>query len=293
MRSLSTSRVPDRRASTRRTVSPAEPPGPATTTVSAASEPSVRSSTGSSSSTSTRPSTGTPAAASTESVMPATSSMTIAPGSFTPSARSARSAAHVPITVTATKKSTRPACENGTSHSTSTVTTLATVPGATGAQPTPPTVAIATVSRSVAESVRLRTPPNELVPFPLGDAHAREASRRGGAVAKIDDAVDLRRLARCAAFPREGGILARPVHEDVDHGAHELGVALERHDVVRILDDRRALGRGLGVDLIGEVGRRRALFRRIREHAESIEAGVVEEAQEILERSGRLAGEAD
>src|SRR5439155_1467120 len=85
----------------------------------------------------------------------------------------------------------------------------------------------------------------------------------------------------------------RPACENVDHAAHELGVALERHDVVRILDDRRALGRGLGVDLIGEVGRRRALFRRIREHAESIEAGVVEEAQEILERSGRLAGEAD
>src|SRR5213596_2174606 len=64
MRSLSTSRVPESRARTRRTVSPADPPGPATTTASGASGPSARSIAASSSSTSTRPSTGTPAATS-------------------------------------------------------------------------------------------------------------------------------------------------------------------------------------------------------------------------------------
>src|SRR5882762_5177888 len=89
---------------------------------------------------------------STESVMPATSSITIAPGSLLPSARSACPAAHVPITATKTKKSTSPARENGTNQSRRTVSALATVPGATGAKPAPPTVAMASATRVVADT---------------------------------------------------------------------------------------------------------------------------------------------
>src|SRR5881296_3699626 len=231
---------------------------------------------------------------STASVIPATSSMTIAPGSLAPSARSACWAAHVPITATATKNTTSPARENGTIQSTTAVSALATVPGATGAQPTPPTVARATATRVVVERVRLGALADELVAFHLGDAHAREAPRReGGAVAEIDDAVDLGRLAGRAALPRERRVLARPVHEHVDDGAHEPGVALPRDPVLNVLDDGRTLGGELRVDLIGIVGRRRAGFGRVREHAEPVEARVLEEREELLERGGRLAREAD
>src|SRR3989475_6179615 len=217
----------------------------------------------------------------TDSVMPATSSITMAPGSLPPSARSACSAAHVPIRVTATKKRTRPARENGTSHSRSTVSALATVPGATGAHPAPPTVAMTSATRVVVESGGLSRGAtaspgrperwggvgghlgaphvsDELVAFHLGDARAREVPRReGGAVAEIDDTVDLGRLAGRAALPRERRVLARPVHEHVDDGAHEPGVALPRDPVLNVLDDGRTLGGELRVDLIGIVGRRR------------------------------------
>src|SRR5216117_3797708 len=201
----------------------------------------------------------------TDSVMPATSSITMAPGSLPPSARSACSAAHVPIRVTATKKRTRPARENGTSHSRSAVSALATVPGATGAHPAPPTVAMTSATRVVVETGRLHPLADELVAFHLGDARAREVPRReGGALAEIDDAVDLGRLAGRAALPREGGVLARPVHEHVDDRTDQLRGALERARVVRVLDDRGALGRELGIHLIGEAGRRSSLFRRVR-----------------------------
>src|SRR5947207_3036797 len=230
----------------------------------------------------------------TDSVMPATSSITMAPGSLPPSARSACSAAHVPIRVTATKKRTRPARENGTSHSRSAVSALATVPGATGAHPAPPTVAMTSATRVVVETGRLHPLADELVAFHLGDARAREVPRReGGAVAEIDDAVDLGRLAGRAALPRERRVLARPVHEHVDDGAHEPGVALPRDPVLNVLDDGRTLGGELRVDLIGIVGRRRAGFGRVREHAEPVEARVLEEREELLERGGRLAREAD
>src|SRR5881409_613655 len=250
---------------------------------------------------------------STASVISATSSMTIAPGSLAPSARSACWAAHVPITATATKNTTSPARENGTIQSTTAVSALATVPGATGAQPTPPTVARATATRSRrAQAVPGRDegwgvwgamsgPPtsvarlaDELVAFHLGDAHAREAPRReGGAVAEIDDAVDLGRLAGGAAFPRERGILARPVHEDVEHRADALGVAVERDRIVQVLHDGGALGGHLRVDLVGKVRRRRPAFGRVREHAKAVEARLVEEAEQVVEGGGRLAGEAD
>src|SRR2546425_5207657 len=230
----------------------------------------------------------------TDSVMPATSSITMAPGSLPPSARSACSAAHVPIRVTATKKRTRPARENGTSHSRSTVSALATVPGATGAHPAPPTVAMTSATRVVVETGRLHPLADELVAFHLGDARAREVPRReGGAVAEIDDAGDLGRLAGRAALPRERRVLARPGHEHVDDGAHEPGVALPRDPVLNVLDDGRTLGGELRVDLIGIVGRRRAGFGRVREHAEPVEARVLEEREEVLERGGRLARETD
>src|SRR5438034_1369362 len=165
----------------------------------------------------------------TDSVMPATSSITMAPGSLPPSARSACSAAHVPIRVTATKKRTRPARENGTSHSRSAVSALATVPGATGAHPAPPTVAMTSATRVVVETGRLHPLADELVAFHLGDARAREVPRReGGAVAEIDDAVDLGRLAGRAALPRERRVLARPVHEHVVAVLH--GHVHVRHD---------------------------------------------------------------
>src|SRR6266850_2776583 len=254
---------------------------------------------------------------STDSVMPATSSITIAPGSLVPSDRSAWSAAHVPITATARKKRTRPARENGTSHSRSTVSALATVPGATGAHPAPPTVAIASATRVLAESGGLSRGAtaspgrperwggggghlgaphvsDELVAFHLDDARAREAPRReGGAVAEIDDAVDLGRLAGRAALPRERRVLARPVHEHVDDRADELGVTVESDPILRVLDDGGAFGRDFRVHLIGEVGRRRPAFGRAREHAEPVEARVVQERQQILERGGRLAREPD
>src|SRR5438093_540236 len=163
---------------------------------------------------------------STASVIPATSSMTIAPGSLAPSARSACWAAHVPITATATKNTTSPARENGTIQSTTAVSALATVPGATGAQPTPPTVARATATRVVVERVRLGALADELVAFHLGDAHAREApSREGGAVAEMADDVEHAPRADRAPHGAQHAVVAvlhRHVHVGHDARAREL-----------------------------------------------------------------------
>src|SRR5258708_22535143 len=226
---------------------------------------------------------------STESVMPATSSITIAPGSLLPSARSACPAAHVPISATRTKKSTSPARENGTNQSRRTVSALATVPGATGAKPAPPTVAMASATRVVAETGRLGALADELVAFHLGDTRAREAPRReGGAVAAIDDAVHLRRLAGRAAFPGERRVLARPVHEHVHDRADELGVSIPRDAVLHVLHDGRTLGRDIRVDLVGEAGRGRAAFGRVGEHAEAVVYLVLEICPLTFERVQRL-----
>src|SRR5690349_18706128 len=104
--------------------------------------------------------------------MPATSSITIAPGSLLPIARSACSAAHVPTAGTMMKKATRPVRENGMGQRARVVSALATVPGANGTRPTPPTVAMATARRVAAVLLVLG---NELVAFDLDDARAREA----------------------------------------------------------------------------------------------------------------------
>src|SRR5215470_2425691 len=129
------------------------------------------------------------------------------------------------------------------------VTALATVPGATGAQPMPPNVAMATATRSR----RLSPICDELVAFHLGDTRAREAAwREGAAIAEIDDAVDLRRLTGGPTFPRERGILAGAVHEHVHDGADELGIALEGGGIVLVLDRGRPLARGVRFDLVRE-----------------------------------------
>src|SRR5438876_5297472 len=221
--------------------------------------------------------------ASTESVIPATSSMTIAPGSFLPRTRSARCAAHVPASVTTTKKTTRPVPEKGTSQRTSTGRMLPTVPGATGTHPAPPAVAMISATRSAA-AARLGALADQLVPFDLDDGHAREPAGLEAA-AEIDHTVDLGRLAGGAPLEGERRILAPAVHEDVRDRPHELPVALPCDPVLKVLHDRRALGGQLGGDLVGERGRRRPLFGRVREDAEAVEAHDVEELETVLGRS--------
>src|SRR5262249_4729779 len=189
---------------------------------------------------------------STDSVIPATSSMTIAPGSLVPSARSACSAAHVPISVKTTNNKMMLVRESASSQSATMVIALATVPGAIGAKPTPPMVATASATRSSGAG-RSDAVCNELVAFDLDDAGAREFSRRElGPMSQIDDTVDLGRLSRRPAFPGERRILARSVHEHVDDGADELGVAIERCRVMLILHGGRTLGGGVRIDLAGE-----------------------------------------
>src|SRR5881628_883379 len=230
--------------------------------------------------------------ASTESVIPATSSMTIAPGSFLPRTRSVRCAAHVPASVTTTKKTTRPVPEKGTSQRTSTVRALPTVPGATGTHPAPPAVAMISATRS-AGVTRLGALADQLVPLDLDDRHAREPAGLEAAAAEIDHTVDLRRLASGAALEGERRILARAVHEHVRDRPDERLVALPRDPVLEVLDNRRALGRHLGGNLVGEPGRRRSVLGRVCEDAEPVEAHLVEELEEILKRRLRFAREAD
>src|SRR5947207_14508070 len=144
----------------------------------------------------------------TDSVMPATSSTTIAPGSFVPSARSASAAAQVPTTITATRTTARTGVDRASSQSRTAVAALATVPGARGARPRPPAVAMLSARRARAPA---RSGPlaDELVSLDLGDAHAREAAgREVGTAAQVDDAVDLGRLPGRRPFPPGGAGLA-------------------------------------------------------------------------------------
>src|SRR2546428_200057 len=308
MRSLSTSRVRESRARTRGTVSPADPPGPATTTASGASGPSARSIAASSSSTSTRPSTGTPAATSAactgavgsppDAASAATPITRTPPVMSSPRTAGSGSQARLACGCRSDRGPPQPARPHRHhSHDTGArrrgAGARAGGRGARAAPPAPPPGARTRAPRVVVEAGRLPPPAGGLVAFPRGGARGREVPRReGGAVAEIDDAVDLGRLAGRAALPRERRVLARPVHEHVDDGAHEPGVALPRDPVLNVLDDGRTLGGELRVDLIGIVGRRRAGFGRVREHAEPVETRVLEEREEVLERGGRLAPEA-
>src|SRR5687767_3542743 len=237
---------------------------------------------------------GVSGSVSTASAMPATSSITMAPGSLPPSDRSASCAAQVPTRITASSMTTSARGDGNRTPRANAVRALATVPGATGAWPTPPTVATRRANRWRAVSGRLAAVGNELVTLDLGDPHAREAS--GGprvTATQIDDAVDLRRLARHASFPCEGRVLAGAVHEHVDDGAGQLGVRFPRDRILAILHDRRALGGDLGFDLVGVAGRRCAGFRRVGEDAEPVEPHVLHEREKIVERLRRLTREAD
>src|SRR6185436_5748277 len=179
---------------------------------------------------------------STEIVMPATSSTTMAPGSFVPSVRSASPAAHVPTTSTTTSSPLSAAGDQPRSHSPIAVTALAAVPGA---------MARASRGRSP-----LGAPADELVSLDLGNAHAGEAARREvTAPLEIDDAVDLRRLARRPSFPGKRLVLAGPVHQHVHDLAYVLGRELPGDRVGELLHAGGALGGDLGRHLIGERGR--------------------------------------
>src|SRR5213594_3684644 len=213
----------------------------------------------------------------TASVIPATSSMTIAGGSFRPRTRSARCAAQIPTVLTIRKKTSRPAREKGTCQRMSAVRALATVPGATGIHPVPP--AVATISATRSAATRLGALADQLVSLDLDDGRAREPAGLEPA-AEIDHAVDLGRLTGGAALERERRILARAVDEHVRDRAHELRVLLPHDPVLEVLDNRRALGRHLGVHLVGKPGRRRAFLRRVGEDAEPVEAHHVEERSE-------------
>src|ERR687892_1794149 len=235
---------------------------------------------------------GAAGAASTESIMPATSSTTIAPGSLPPSARSASSAAQKPSTVTTTSAHARETTERPRNQRASAVRALATVPGASGARPTPPTVAMATASR--VRRARLGALADELVAVDLDHAHAgKVAGTELPPAAQVDDAVDLGRLARGPAFPVECVILAGAVDQHVGERAHELARALPGDGVLGFLHPGGALSCHLGVDLIGVGGRGGPLFRRVGEDAEPVEAHRVDEFEQPLERGLRLAGEAD
>src|SRR3989442_1797636 len=158
--------------------------------------------------------TGVSGSARTDSVMPATSSTTIAPGSLAPRGASASPAAQVPTTTTATRITARIGVDSERSQRSNAVAALATLPGASGARPRPPAVAMLSArrARTPARSGALA---DELVSLDLGDAHAREAARREVApAAQVDDAVDLGRLPRRSPFPLEGGSLAWSVDED-------------------------------------------------------------------------------
>src|SRR5688572_3624077 len=244
----------------------------------------------------TKPTTaaaGVSGTASIESVMPATSSTTMAPGSLPrDSACSASPAAQVPTTVAATKSATRTTGVGAKSQRPAMVSALATVPGASGARPTPPTVATATARR--VRTATLGALADELVAVDLDDADAREVpGAEVAAAAQVDDAVDLRRLAGGAALPVERGVLAGTIDQHVHRCPHLLARPLPGEGVLRLLDARRALGRHLGLDLPGVARRRRALLGRVGEDAEAVEAHLVDELQQPLEGRLVLAREAD
>src|SRR5215831_8749971 len=176
----------------------------------------------------------------TEIVMPATSSTTMAPGSFVPSARSASWAAHVPTISTTSSSPVNAGGDQLRSHSTTAVMALATVPGAIGAWPTPPTVAMARASRGRSPLGALA---DELVSLDLGNAHAGETARREVTPAsQIDDTVDLGRLPRGAPLPGERLVLTGTVDEHVDDAADVFGRAIPRDRIGQLLYARGALG---------------------------------------------------
>src|SRR5262245_944830 len=170
---------------------------------------------------------------------------------------------------------------------------LPTVPGTHGEYPAPHAVATTSAAWSAAARRELGALADELVSLHLDDANAGEPAGCETAIAQVHDAVDLGRLPRGSALPGKGWVLAGSVDQNVDHGAGERGISLPGETVLLPLHDRRALGRGLGRDLVRICGRRRALLRRVGEHAEAIEADVVEKLQEILERGVRFPREAD
>src|SRR5919106_1716140 len=238
-----------------------------------------------------RSTSGVGGTSSTESIMPATSSITIAPGSLPPSARSATSAAQVPSPTTATSSAVRTRRDGFRSQIASAVSTLAAVPGASGVRPTPPTVATALARR--VRRARLGALADELVAVDLDDAYAGEVARREVTPApQVHEAVDLGSLAGCAALPVEGAVLAGAVHQHVGLRADELGRALPGDGVLRLLQARGALGGDLGLHLAGELGRGRALLGRVGEDAQAVEADLVDEREQPLERRVGLAREA-
>src|SRR5439155_22881125 len=133
---------------------------------------------------------------------------------------------------------------------------------------------------------------DQLVTLDLDDANAGEASRLERAP-EIHDAIDLGSLSGGAAFPREGGVLAATIDEDVVLGPDEGLVALPDDAILELLHGGRALGSHLRIDLVGVRAGRCALLGRVREDAETVEADVGQELEEILERHFGLAGEAD
>src|SRR3990172_4869778 len=156
----------------------------------------------------------------TESIIPATSSFTINPGSFRPETRSIRPPAQIPARVTPTRVTPREKVENGMSQRRKAAKRLPAVPGATGASPAPPAVAIAKARRSVSRLA------HELVSLNLDDADPGEAPGGERAVAQVHDPIDLGRLPRHSPLPRERGILARVVHQDGLNGPVQTLLAL-------------------------------------------------------------------
>src|SRR5439155_17176287 len=98
-------------------------------------------------------------------------------------------------------------------------------------------------------AVRLGALADEPVSLDLDDADAREAAWRQARVTQVDAAVDLGRLPGRPALPRERGILARAVDQDVRHRAGERGATLPGEAILILLHDRGALRRHLGRDL--------------------------------------------
>src|SRR3990172_5470993 len=223
----------------------------------------------------------------TESIIPATSSITINPGSFRPERRSIRPPAQMPAKMTPTRVTPREKVENGMSQRRKAAKRLPAVPGATGASPAPPAVAIAKARRSVSRLA------HELVSLNLDDADPGEAPGGERAVAQVHDPIDLGRLPRHSPLPRERGILARAVHQDGLNGPVQTLLALPDDAVLGVLNDPRPLGHPLGRHLVGHCRRRRPVLQRVGEDAEAVEADVLDEVEQILEVGLALPRKAD
>src|SRR5438552_17662255 len=105
---------------------------------------------------------------------------------------------------------------------------------------------------------------DQLVTLDLDDANAGEASRLERAP-EIHDAIDLGSLAGGAALPRERGILAAAIDEDVVLGAAERPVALPADAILELRHGGRALGSHLRTALVGVRDGRPPLPRRVGE----------------------------